>query len=59
MQKIKTIEVQGRPDRILRELFTGKIFILSHEAPSITMIDPKNGSLVGTIDVGGGGEGSN
>jgi DNA-binding beta-propeller fold protein YncE len=53
MKKIKSIEVQGRPDGILREPFTGKIFILSHEAPSITMIDPKDGSVVGTIDVGG------
>jgi glutamine cyclotransferase len=53
MQKIKSIEVQGRPDGILREPFTGKIFILSHEAPSITMIDPKDGMVAGTIDVGG------
>jgi DNA-binding beta-propeller fold protein YncE len=53
MQKIKSIEVQGRPDGILREPFTGKIFILSHEAPSITVIDPKDGTVTGTIDVGG------
>ena len=53
MQKIKSIEVQGRPDGILREPFTGQIFILSHEAPSITMIDPKDGTVTGTIDVGG------
>lgn len=53
MQKIKSIEVQGRPDGILREPFTGKVFILSHEAPSITMIDPGDGTVTGTIDVGG------
>ena len=53
MQKIKDIDVQGRPDGILREPFTGKIFIFSHEAPSITMIDPKDGTVTGTIDVGG------
>jgi DNA-binding beta-propeller fold protein YncE len=53
MQKIKSIEVQGRPDGILLEPFTGNVFILSHEAPSITMIDPKDGAVVGTIDVGG------
>src|SRR5271154_5333824 len=46
MQKIKSIKVKGRPDGILREPFTGKIFILSHEAPNITMIDPKDGSVV-------------
>ena len=53
MQKIKSIEVSGRPDGILLEPFTDKVFILSHESPSITMIDPKDGTVVGTIDVGG------
>jgi DNA-binding beta-propeller fold protein YncE len=53
MQKIKDIDVQGRPDGILLEPFTGKVFIFSHESPSITMIDPKDGTVTGTIDVGG------
>ena len=53
MQKIKSIDVQGRPDGILLEPFTGKVFIFSHQAPSITVIDPKDGSVVGTVDVGG------
>ncbi len=53
LQKIKSIEVTGRPDGILREPFTGKILILSHEAPSITVIDPVDGTVAGTIDVGG------
>src|ERR1039457_3181089 len=53
MQKIKDIEVQGRHDGILQEPFTGKVFIFSHQAPSITMIDPKDGTVTGTIDVGG------
>jgi DNA-binding beta-propeller fold protein YncE len=53
MQKIKAIDVQGRPDGILLEPVTGKVFIFSHVAPSITMIDPKDGSVAGTIEVGG------
>jgi len=53
MQKIKSIEVQGRPDGILFEPVTGRVFVFSHVAPSITMIDPKDGSVAGTIDVGG------
>jgi DNA-binding beta-propeller fold protein YncE len=53
MQKIKSIEVQGRPDGILLEPLTDKVYIFSHESPSITVIDPKDGSVVGTIDVGG------
>jgi len=53
MQKTKSIEVQGRPDGILLEPFTGHVLIFSHVSPSITMIDPKDGSVAGTIDVGG------
>jgi len=53
MQKIKDIDVSGRPDGILLEPFTGKVLILSHQAPSITMIDPRDGTVTGTIDVGG------
>jgi hypothetical protein len=51
--KIKDIDVQGRPDGILFEPFTGKVLIFSHQSPSITMIDPADGSVAGTIDVGG------
>jgi glutamine cyclotransferase len=53
MQKIKDIQVSGRPDGILREPFSGKILIFSHSSPSITLIDPKDGTVAGTIDVGG------
>ena len=53
MQKIKDIEVQSRPDGILLEPLTDRVYILSHEAPSITAIDPKDGTVVGTVDVGG------
>jgi len=53
MAKIKDIDVSGRPDGILLEPFTDKVFIFSHESPSITMIDPKDGTVTGTIDVGG------
>jgi glutamine cyclotransferase len=53
MAKIKDIDVQSRPDGILLEPFTDKVLIFSHEAPSITVIDPKDGTVVGTIEVGG------
>ena len=53
MRKIKSIEVQGRPDGILLEPLTDRVFIFSHEAPSITVIDPKDGSVAGTVDIGG------
>jgi DNA-binding beta-propeller fold protein YncE len=51
MQKIKSIDVQGRPDGILLEPLTDRVYIFSHESPSITAIDPKDGSVVDTIDI--------
>lgn len=56
MQKIKDIDVEGRPDGILWEPFTGKVLILSHPSPNVTMIDPKDGSVTGTLDLGGSPE---
>ncbi|HEX5399619.1 MAG TPA: hypothetical protein VFY06_11290 [Verrucomicrobiae bacterium] len=56
MQRIKGIDVQGRPDGIDFEPFTGKIFVFSHVSPNVTMIDPKDGSVTGTLDLGGAPE---
>jgi hypothetical protein len=53
MQKIKSIDVAGRPDGITLEPFTHRVLVFSHVAPSITVVDPKDGTVTGTIDVGG------
>ena len=53
LQKLKDIEVKSRADGIMFEPFTGRILVLSHQSPSITLIDPKDGTVTGTIDVGG------
>ena len=49
---LKTIPVQGRPDGILFDPATQHVLILSHSAPNATVIDTKDGSIVGTIDLG-------
>jgi DNA-binding beta-propeller fold protein YncE len=51
---IKTIDVQGRPDGILFEPATERVYVFSHSAPNATVIDAKDGSVVGTIDDLGG-----
>jgi DNA-binding beta-propeller fold protein YncE len=56
LETIKTIEVQGRPDGIIFEPLTERIYVLSHSQPNATVIDGKDGSLVGTIDLGGAPE---
>jgi hypothetical protein len=58
LQKTGTIEPKARPDGILFEPFTGKVAILSHEDPSVTLVDAKAGTIAGTIDVGGAMEGA-
>ena len=56
LETIKTIEVQGRPDGILFEPATERVYVFSHSAPNATVIDAKDGSVVGTIDLGGAPE---
>jgi DNA-binding beta-propeller fold protein YncE len=53
---IKTIDVQGGPDGILFDPFNERVYVFSHGAPNATVIDAKDGSVVGTIDLGGAPE---
>jgi DNA-binding beta-propeller fold protein YncE len=53
LQPIKTIDVQGEPDAIAGDPFDGRIYILSHSQPNATVIDAKDGTVLGTIDLGG------
>ena len=56
MTLIKTIDVEGRPDGILADSFNHRIYIFSHSAPNATVIDAKDGAVLGTIDLGGAPE---
>ncbi len=56
LETIKTIQVEGGPDGIMFEPATKKVYVFSHRAPNVTVIDPKDGSIVGTIDLGGAPE---
>ncbi len=53
---IKTIDVDGRPDGILNDDFNHRVYIFSHSAPNATVIDSKDGTVLGTIDLGGAPE---
>lgn len=53
---IKTISVQGNPDGILFDPYNERVYDLSHSMPHATVIDAKDGSIVGTIDLGGAPE---
>jgi hypothetical protein len=53
---IKTIDVQGNPDGILFDSFNDRVYVFSHAVPHTTVIDSKDGSVLGTIDLGGAPE---
>lgn len=56
LETIKTIPVEGNPDGILFEPATKRVYVFSHRAPNVTVIDPKDGAIVGTIDLDGAPE---
>ncbi len=52
----KTIDVDGGPDGILADPFNHRVYIFSHRPPNATVINAADGSLAGTIDLGGAPE---
>ena len=53
---LKKIDVDGNPDGYLNDPYNHHFYILSHAAPNITVLDDKDGSILGTIDIGGAPE---
>jgi DNA-binding beta-propeller fold protein YncE len=53
LQVIKKIEVMGNPDGLFYDPFSRRVHVLSHQMPYDTVIDPADGTVVGTIDLGG------
>jgi DNA-binding beta-propeller fold protein YncE len=45
---IKKIDVQGNPDGYLNDAYNHHFYVLSHSAPNITVLDDKDGSILGT-----------
>jgi hypothetical protein len=55
MKLIKTIDVaaDARPDGIYFDSFNRRVYVFSHPTKDATVIDAKDGSVLGTIDLGG------
>jgi DNA-binding beta-propeller fold protein YncE len=53
---LKKIDVEGNPDGYLNDAYNHHFYILSHSAPNMTVLDDKDGSILGTIDIGGAPE---
>lgn len=51
---IKSIDVgAARPDGILFDAFNDRVYVFSHPTKDATVIDSRNGTVLGTIDLGG------
>jgi DNA-binding beta-propeller fold protein YncE len=53
---MKTINVEGNPDGLMWDSFNDRVYIFSHRAPNATVINAVDGSVLGTIDLGGAPE---
>ena len=53
---LKKIDVQGHPDGYLNDPYRHRFYVLSHAEPNITVLDDKDGTILGTIDIGGAPE---
>ncbi|HEY2469885.1 MAG TPA: YncE family protein [Terracidiphilus sp.] len=53
---LKKIDIQGHPDGYLNDAYNHHFYILSHAEPNITVLDDKDGSILGTINIGGAPE---
>jgi hypothetical protein len=54
LTKLKSIDVgDARPDGILFDAFSERVFVLSHPTRNATVIDTRDGTVKGTIDLGG------
>src|SRR5262249_10087423 len=53
LANLKTIDVNGAPAGLLFDPFNSRVHVLSHINPTDTVINTTDGSVVGTIDLGG------
>jgi DNA-binding beta-propeller fold protein YncE len=53
LKVIKTIDTGGKPDGYLTDPSNDHVYILSHAQPNVTVLDAKDGAILGTIDAGG------
>jgi DNA-binding beta-propeller fold protein YncE len=53
---IKTIPAEGSPDGYLDDPYNNRVYIWSHRAPNATVLNAKDGSILGTLDLGGAPE---
>jgi hypothetical protein len=50
---IKNFDIPGTPGGSLLDRFNDRVWIFSHPTQRATILDPANGTVTGTLDLGG------
>jgi len=53
---LKTIDVEGNPDGMMYDPSSDRVYVLSHREPHVTAINAADGSIAGTVNIGGAPE---
>jgi hypothetical protein len=53
---IKTVDTGGNPDGFYYDSFNDRVYILSHQSPNLSALNASDGSIAGTVDIGGATE---
>lgn len=56
MKKTGTIKIEGKnpnPDAIIYDAFSKKVYTMNHTGNSVSAIDPKNDTVIGTVAIDG------
>jgi YVTN family beta-propeller protein len=56
LKSMPEIKVGKKPDAIIFEPLTKRVYVMNGESDSITVLNAKDGSVAGTIELGGGPE---
>jgi DNA-binding beta-propeller fold protein YncE len=56
LKVLKTFDIGGRPDGIMFDPYNERVWVLSHMPPDATIVDAKEGAVIGTLALGGGPE---
>jgi hypothetical protein len=56
LKVLKTFDIDGRPDGIMFDPYNERVWVLSHMPPDATVIDAKEGAVIGPLALGGGPE---
>ena len=56
LKPLPEIKVGKKPDAIIYEPLTKRVYVMNGDSDSISVLNAKDGSLAGTIDLGGGPE---